>query len=69
MMFYWLDSFVQCLMSFFHQGMGSNPTFRAGPIQSAGRHDVSGPYLWPACVWPVSGRHLTIIDVRRINFK
>jgi hypothetical protein len=25
-MFYWLDSFTQCLSSFFHQGMGSNPT-------------------------------------------
>jgi hypothetical protein len=24
-MFYWLDSFTQCLSSFFHQGMGSNP--------------------------------------------
>jgi hypothetical protein len=27
MMFYWLDSFIQCIMSFFHQYMGSNPTF------------------------------------------
>jgi hypothetical protein len=27
MMFYWLDSFVQCLPPFFHQGVGSNPTF------------------------------------------
>jgi hypothetical protein len=26
-MFYWLDSFTQCLSSFFHQDMGSNPTF------------------------------------------
>jgi hypothetical protein len=25
-MFYWLDSFTQCLPPFFHQGMGSNPT-------------------------------------------
>jgi hypothetical protein len=25
-MFYWLDSFNQCLPSFFHQDMGSNPT-------------------------------------------
>jgi hypothetical protein len=25
-MFYWLDSFTQCLSSFY-QGMGSNPTF------------------------------------------
>jgi hypothetical protein len=25
-MFYWLDSFTKCLSSFFHQGMGSNPT-------------------------------------------
>jgi hypothetical protein len=25
-MFYWLDSFTQCLLPFFHQGMGSNPT-------------------------------------------
>jgi hypothetical protein len=24
-MFYWLDSFTQCLPHFFHQGMGSNP--------------------------------------------
>jgi hypothetical protein len=24
-MFYWLDSFTQCLPPFFHQGMGSNP--------------------------------------------
>jgi hypothetical protein len=23
MMFYWLDSFTQCLPPFFHQGMGS----------------------------------------------
>jgi hypothetical protein len=23
-MFYWLDSFTQCLLPFFHQGMGSN---------------------------------------------
>jgi hypothetical protein len=27
-MFYWLDSFTQCLPAFFHQGMGSNPTSR-----------------------------------------
>jgi hypothetical protein len=26
-MFYWLDSFTQCLPPFFHQGMGLNPTF------------------------------------------
>jgi hypothetical protein len=26
MMFYWLDSFIQCLLPFFHQGMDSNPT-------------------------------------------
>jgi hypothetical protein len=25
-MFYWLDSFTQCLLPFFHQGMCSNPT-------------------------------------------
>jgi hypothetical protein len=25
-MFYWLDSFTQCLPPFFHQVMGSNPT-------------------------------------------
>jgi hypothetical protein len=25
-MFYWLDIFTQCLLPFFHQGMGSNPT-------------------------------------------
>jgi hypothetical protein len=24
-MFYWLDSFTQCLLPFFHQRMGSNP--------------------------------------------
>jgi hypothetical protein len=24
-MFYWLDSFTQCLSPFFHQGMGSDP--------------------------------------------
>jgi hypothetical protein len=24
-MFYWLDSFTQCLSSFFHLDMGSNP--------------------------------------------
>ena len=27
MMFYWLDSFTQCLPPFFHQGMSLNPTF------------------------------------------
>jgi hypothetical protein len=26
MMFYWLDSFTQYLIPFFHQGMSSNPT-------------------------------------------
>jgi hypothetical protein len=26
MMFYWLDSFTQYLLPFFHQGVGSNPT-------------------------------------------
>jgi hypothetical protein len=25
-MFYWLDSFTQCLPPFFHPSMGSNPT-------------------------------------------
>jgi hypothetical protein len=25
-MFYWLDSFTQCLPSFFHEVMGSSPT-------------------------------------------
>jgi hypothetical protein len=25
-MFYWLDSFTQCLSPFFHHGLGSNPT-------------------------------------------
>jgi hypothetical protein len=25
-MFYWLESFTQCLPPFFHQGVGSNPT-------------------------------------------
>jgi hypothetical protein len=25
-MFYWLDNFTQCLLSFFHQGIGSDPT-------------------------------------------
>jgi hypothetical protein len=24
-MFYWLDSFTQCLSPFFHQGIGLNP--------------------------------------------
>jgi hypothetical protein len=24
-MFYWLDGFIQCLPSLFHQGLGSNP--------------------------------------------
>jgi hypothetical protein len=27
MMFYWLDNFTNCLMPFFHEGMGLNPTF------------------------------------------
>jgi hypothetical protein len=27
LMFYWLDSFAQCLSFFFHQVVGSNPTF------------------------------------------
>jgi hypothetical protein len=26
MIFYWLDSFTQCLLPFFHQGMGLNST-------------------------------------------
>jgi hypothetical protein len=26
-MFYWLDSFTQCLSPFFHQDMGLNLTF------------------------------------------
>jgi hypothetical protein len=26
MMFYWLDGFTQCLLPFFYQGVGSNPT-------------------------------------------
>ena len=26
MMFYWLDSFAQCLPPFFYQGVGSNLT-------------------------------------------
>jgi hypothetical protein len=26
MIFYWSNSFTQCLSPFFHQGMGSNPT-------------------------------------------
>jgi hypothetical protein len=26
-MFYWLDSFAQCLPTFFHQGLCLNPTF------------------------------------------
>jgi hypothetical protein len=25
MMFYWLDNFTQCLLSFFHQDMGFKP--------------------------------------------
>jgi hypothetical protein len=49
-MFYWLDSFTQCLPPFF-QGMSSNPTsytvfltFYADLIKwSAGRHDVYVP--------------------------
>jgi hypothetical protein len=26
-MFYWLDSFIECLLPLFHQGMGLNPTY------------------------------------------
>jgi hypothetical protein len=72
-MFHWLDSFTQCLRFFFHRGMGSNLTSCivfltfytdlikwAGPAQSAGRHDVPGPELWPSGVWPVPGRRFVI---------
>jgi hypothetical protein len=53
---------------FFQQGMGSNPTFSCTVFLIfyadlikwtnglTGRHDVPGPELWPAGVWPVSGR-------------
>jgi hypothetical protein len=52
-------NFTQCLSPFFHQNMGSNPTScTVGPAQSASRHDVSGPKLWPVGVWPVLGRRL-----------
>jgi hypothetical protein len=27
MMFYWLDDFTKCLPPFFHQDVGSNPSF------------------------------------------
>jgi hypothetical protein len=43
-MFYWLNSFTQCISPFFHKGMGSMP----------------GLELWPAGVWPVPGRRLAI---------
>ena len=62
-MFYWLDSFTQCLPPFFHQGMCSNPSstpfliFYADLIKWV---DVPGPELWPAGVWPMPGRRLAI---------
>jgi hypothetical protein len=56
-MFYWLDSFNQCLSPFFNQGMGSNPTSCISQ-HSAGRHDVHGPELWLAGVWLMLGRRL-----------
>jgi hypothetical protein len=40
-MLYWLDSFTRCLLSLFHQCMGSNLT--------------SYTELWPAGVWPRAG--------------
>jgi hypothetical protein len=51
MLFYWLDSFTQCLSLFFHQGMGSNPTSYTVSAQSA---------LWLAGVWPMPDHRLAI---------
>jgi hypothetical protein len=51
-MLYWLDSFIQCLLPFFHQGMGLNPTsyivfltFYTDLIKWA-----DGPTGWPGTV-------------------
>jgi hypothetical protein len=64
-MFYWLDSFTQCLPSFFHQDMGSNPT-------SCIRRPTWR--VWTIVLARVrlarAGRRLAIyIDVQQINLK
>jgi hypothetical protein len=57
-MFYWLDGFTQCLPSFFHQGVGSNPTSCTV---------IYRPELQPAGVRPsglMSSRRLAINMLR-----
>jgi hypothetical protein len=55
MMFYWLDGFIQCLLPFFHQGVGSNPppapflTFYADLTKwpdGLDRHDKQADVPW-----------------------
>jgi hypothetical protein len=53
-MFYWLDSFTQCLPPFFHQGMGSNPT----SCGLTGWPDIVNRPAWRACAIVVARVHL-----------
>jgi hypothetical protein len=68
-MFYWLDSFTQCLPPFFHQGIGSNPTshtifltFYADLIKwidgLTGWPDTVSRPAWRACAIVVARVHL-----------
>jgi hypothetical protein len=58
-MFYWLNSFTQCLSLFFHQGMGSNPTSCTG---STGWPDTVSKLIWRACAIVVARVHLAHVE-------
>jgi hypothetical protein len=58
-MFYWLDSFTQCLPPFFHQGMGSTPP----PAPFFDIFTVSRP-AWRACTIVVARVHLARVGRR-----
>jgi hypothetical protein len=73
-MFYWLDSFIQCLPPFFHQGMGSNPspapflTFYVVLIKwidgLTGWSDTISRPAWCACAIVVACVHLAHVGRR-----
>jgi hypothetical protein len=74
-MFYWLDSFTQCLSPIFHQGMGSSPTsctifltFYADLIKLidglTGWPDTVSRPAWRACTIVVARVHLAHVGRR-----
>jgi hypothetical protein len=71
MMFYWLNSFAQCLPPFIYQDVGSNPTSctaLAGPCRVVVWSSICRGVVWNVKVGCVEGTGRLILNRREVLF-